>query len=99
MILVGQIAVSRPHNVPEILHELYCFISKIISRLCGDLLCCDLALQDRISRLNEENGLLKQNLLTTNTALSAAKTVHKVGIKDLRCGLRQEYVSGFGFWS
>ncbi|XP_075510785.1 golgin candidate 4-like isoform X1 [Primulina tabacum] len=33
--------------------------------------------EDRISRLTEENGSLKQNLLTTNTALSAVKTVHK----------------------
>ncbi|XP_073288715.1 golgin candidate 4-like isoform X1 [Primulina huaijiensis] len=33
--------------------------------------------EERISRLTEENGSLKQNLLTTNTALSAVKTVHK----------------------
>ncbi|KZV57658.1 golgin candidate 3 [Dorcoceras hygrometricum] len=38
--------------------------------------------EEQISRLTEENGSLKQNLLTTNAALSAAKTVHK-GNNDL----------------
>ncbi|KAL0426062.1 UNVERIFIED_CONTAM: Golgin candidate 4 [Sesamum radiatum] len=33
--------------------------------------------EDQISRLTEENGSLKQNLLTTNAALSAFKTVPK----------------------
>ncbi|KAL0428800.1 UNVERIFIED_CONTAM: Golgin candidate 3 [Sesamum radiatum] len=33
--------------------------------------------EDQISRLTEENGSLKQNLLTTNAALSASKTVPK----------------------
>ncbi|KAL7158824.1 hypothetical protein ABFS83_02G169000 [Erythranthe nasuta] len=33
--------------------------------------------EDQILRLNEENGSLKQNLLTTNAALSASKTVPK----------------------
>ncbi|KAK4418577.1 Golgin candidate 3 [Sesamum alatum] len=33
--------------------------------------------EDQISRLNEENGSLKQNLLTTNAALNAFKTVPK----------------------
>ncbi|XP_073288716.1 golgin candidate 4-like isoform X2 [Primulina huaijiensis] len=55
----------------------HCFISKFINRLGGGLVCRDLKLQERISRLTEENGSLKQNLLTTNTALSAVKTVHK----------------------
>lgn len=99
MILVGQIAVSRSHNVFEIFGMNYhCFISKFINRLCGSLLCCDLKLQDQISRLTEENGSLKQNLLTTNSALNAVKNVPKVHIKDLRCVLRQKYVSGSGFW-
>ncbi|KAL3829700.1 hypothetical protein ACJIZ3_018502 [Penstemon smallii] len=38
--------------------------------------------EDQVSRLAEENGSLKQNLLTTNTALSASKTVLK-GSGDL----------------
>ncbi|XP_073278077.1 golgin candidate 4-like [Primulina huaijiensis] len=33
--------------------------------------------EDQISKLTEENGSLKQNLLTTNSALNAAKTVPK----------------------
>ncbi|EYU26308.1 hypothetical protein MIMGU_mgv1a019598mg, partial [Erythranthe guttata] len=44
-------------------------------------LICSLLLEnqlmDQILRLNEENGSLKQNLLTTNAALSASKTVPK----------------------
>lgn len=32
--------------------------------------------------LSEENGSLKQNLATTNAALSSSKTALKVGVND-----------------
>ncbi|KAK6153220.1 hypothetical protein DH2020_012859 [Rehmannia glutinosa] len=49
----------------------------LLLQLCDITSRCDYSFMDQILKLTEESGSLKQNLLTTNAALSASKSVPK----------------------